>query len=84
MSSTRPNGKTRYLPLHPQLVALIDDYRTRHVTAGNPLLLPRESGRALDRHSVTRMITALRLSRSRHSDKSQAEIARQRPIMRCP
>src|SRR6202046_3927749 len=34
-----PAGKLRedrYLPLHPQLVALIDDYRTRHVAAGNP------------------------------------------------
>ena len=42
-----PVGKLRedrYLPLHPQLVALIDDYRTRHVPAGNPLLLPRENG----------------------------------------
>jgi site-specific recombinase XerD len=46
----------RYLPLHPHLVTLIDDYRTAHVTAGNPLLLPRENGRALDRHTVTRMI----------------------------
>ena len=38
-----PVGKLRedrYLPLHPHLVALIDDYRTRHVAAGNPLLLP--------------------------------------------
>jgi site-specific recombinase XerD len=55
-----PVGKLRedrYLPLHPHLVALIDDYRSRHVaTAGNPLLLPRENGRALDRHTVTRMI----------------------------
>jgi site-specific recombinase XerD len=54
-----PVGKLRqdrYLPLHPHLVALIDDYRARHVAAGNPLLLPRENGRALDRHTVTRMI----------------------------
>jgi hypothetical protein len=49
-------GEDRYLPLHPQLVTLIDDYRGRHVAAGNPLLLPRENGRALDRHTVTRMI----------------------------
>jgi site-specific recombinase XerD len=54
-----PVGKLhddRYLPLHPHLVTLIDDYRTRHVTPDNPLLLPRESGTALDRHTVTRLI----------------------------
>jgi hypothetical protein len=54
-----PVGKLRedrYLPLHPQLVALIDDYRTRHVAAGNPLLLPRENGKPADRHAVTRYI----------------------------
>jgi integrase len=35
-----PVGKLRedrYLPLHPHLVQLIDDYRTRYVTADNPL-----------------------------------------------
>ena len=54
-----PVGKLhedRYLPLHPQLVALIDEYRARYVPAGHPLLLPRENGRPLDRHTVTRMI----------------------------
>jgi site-specific recombinase XerD len=54
-----PVGKLhedRYLPLHPQLVTLIDEYRTRHVDADHPLLLPRENGRPLDRHTVTRMI----------------------------
>jgi site-specific recombinase XerD len=54
-----PVGKLRedrYLPLHPQLLALIDDYRARHVPAGHALLLPRENGRPLDRHTVTRMI----------------------------
>jgi site-specific recombinase XerD len=54
-----PVGKLRedrYLPLHPHLLALIDDYRTRHVDPANPLLLPRENGRALDRHAVTRYI----------------------------
>jgi site-specific recombinase XerD len=52
-----PVGKLRedrYLPLHPHLVELIDDYRTRYVAADNPLLLPRENGRPLDRHTVTR------------------------------
>jgi site-specific recombinase XerD len=54
-----PVGKLRedrYLPLHPQLVTLIDSYRAQHVPPGHPLLLPRENGRALDRHTVTRMI----------------------------
>ncbi len=63
-----PVGKLRedrYLPLHPHLVVLIDDYRTVHVPPDHPLLLPRENGRALDRHTVTRFInkagTAARL-----------------------
>ena len=54
-----PVGKLRedrYLPLHPQLVTLIDGYRAAHVPAGHPLLLPRENGRPLDRHTVTRFI----------------------------
>ena len=57
-----PVGKLhedRYLPLHPQLVTLIDSYRARHVPAGHPLLLPRENGRPLDRHTVTRMINEM-------------------------
>lgn len=54
-----PVGKLhedRYLPLHPHLITLIGDYRAAHVTADNPLLLPRESGTALDRHTITRLI----------------------------
>ncbi len=54
-----PVGKLRedrYLPLHPQLVQLIDSYRAAHVPADHPLLLPRENGRASDRHSVTRIL----------------------------
>jgi len=54
-----PVGKLRedrYLPLHPQLVQLIDDYRSAHVPVDHPLLLPRENGRPLDRHTVTRML----------------------------
>jgi site-specific recombinase XerD len=54
-----PVGKLhddRYLPLHPHLVGLIGDYRTAHVPADHPLLLPRENGRPLDRHTVTRLI----------------------------
>ena len=54
-----PVGKLhedRYLPLHPHLVTLIDDYRHAHVPADHPLLLPRENGRGLDRHAVTRIL----------------------------
>jgi site-specific recombinase XerD len=54
-----PIGKLhddRYLPLHPHLVTLIADYRATHVRPDNPLLLPRENGTALDRHTITRMI----------------------------
>ncbi len=54
-----PVGKLRedrYLPLHPHLVTLIDDYRAAHVSAGHPLLLPRENGTGLDRHAVTRIL----------------------------
>jgi site-specific recombinase XerD len=54
-----PVGKLRddrYLPLHPNLITLIDDYRAQYVPAEHPLLLPRENGRPLDRHTVTRMI----------------------------
>ena len=54
-----PVGKLRqdrYLPLHPQLVTLIDDYRSRHVDPSSLLLLPRENGKPADRHAVTRRI----------------------------
>ncbi len=51
-----PVGKLhddRYLPLHPHLVQLIGDYRSRYVAPANPLLLPRENGRPCSRHNVT-------------------------------
>jgi site-specific recombinase XerD len=54
-----PVGKLRedrYLPLHPNLLTLIDDYRAAYVPPDHPLLLPRENGRPLDRHTVTRFI----------------------------
>jgi len=54
-----PIGKLhddRYLPLHPHLVELIGDYRERHVRSDNPLLLPRENGKPMDRHGVTRYL----------------------------
>ena len=54
-----PVGKLhddRYLPLHPHLVTLIGEYRAAHVNPANPLLLPRENGTPLDRHTITRML----------------------------
>lgn len=54
-----PVGKLRedrYLPLHPHLVALIEAYRTQYVVPENPLLLPRENGKPVDRHAVTRYL----------------------------
>jgi site-specific recombinase XerD len=49
-------GEDRYLPLHPQLVTLIDQYRSAYVAPDHRLLLPRENGRPMDRHAVTRFI----------------------------
>jgi site-specific recombinase XerD len=49
-------GEDRYLPLHPQLVTLIDEYRNAYVAPDHRLLLPRENGRPLNRHAVTRLI----------------------------
>jgi site-specific recombinase XerD len=54
-----PVGKLhddRYLPLHPHLVELIGAYRDRHVHPDNPLLLPRENGKPMNRHGVTRYL----------------------------
>ena len=54
-----PVGKLhddRYIPLHPQLVTLIADYRQRFVQPDNPLLIPRENGKPMDRHGVTRYL----------------------------
>ncbi len=54
-----PVGKLhedRYLPLHPHLVTLIDEYRATFVDPENSLLLPNERGGPMDRHCVTRMI----------------------------
>jgi site-specific recombinase XerD len=51
-----PVGKLRddrYLPGHPHLVQLIEDYRSRYVAPSNPLLLPRENGKPCSRHNVT-------------------------------
>ena len=52
-----PVGKLRedrYLPLHPQVVDLIDTYRTAHVPDAHPLRLPRENGKTLDRQRMPR------------------------------
>jgi len=54
-----PVGKLhedRYLPLHPRLVELVANYRAAHVPDGHRLLLPRENGKSIDRHMVTRFI----------------------------
>jgi site-specific recombinase XerD len=54
-----PVGKLhddRYLPLHPHLVDLIGDYRSRFVSPTSSLLLPRENGKPMDRHGVTRYL----------------------------
>lgn len=54
-----PVGKLhedRYLPLHPRLVEIVNGYRTAHVPGRHKLLLPRENGKPLDRHTVTRFI----------------------------
>jgi hypothetical protein len=44
---------TRRLTRREGAVRLTGGYRTGHVPAGHPLLLPRENGRPLDRHTVT-------------------------------
>jgi Phage integrase family len=52
-----PIGKLRedrYLPLHPELVSLIGDYRQRWMPPGVPWLITRPNGTPLDRHAVTR------------------------------
>lgn len=53
-----PLGKLhndRYVPLLPQLVSLLDAWRTSHDDGGTGLLLTRD-GRPINRHSVTRML----------------------------
>jgi site-specific recombinase XerD len=52
-----PVGKLRedrYLPLHPELVRLIADYRRRWMPAETPWLITRPNGTPLDRHAVPR------------------------------
>ena len=54
-----PVGKLhedRYLPLHPQLVTLIDAYRASARPRGSSAAAAPRNGRPLDRHTVTRMI----------------------------
>jgi len=57
-----PVGKLhddRYLPLHPTLVGLIGDYRSRHVPDSHQLLIPNEKGNPLNRAAVTRMLNRI-------------------------
>jgi len=53
-----PVGKLhddRYVPLHPVLVALLDEWQATHTDTGLGLLLTND-GRPLNRHVVTRMV----------------------------
>src|SRR5205814_8093924 len=43
-------------PLHTHMLAQIDTYRTAQVDPSHSYLLPRENGRPLARHAVTRFI----------------------------
>jgi site-specific recombinase XerD len=57
-----PVGKLhndRYIPLHPQLVELLDDWSTTSPTNTTGLLLVNEDGRPLNRHIVTRMLNRI-------------------------
>ena len=57
-----PVGKLhddRYLPLHPALVTLIGDYRRGHVSDTNPMLLPFENGKPMNRPGVARMLDSI-------------------------
>ena len=55
-SRSASSARTATCPCTPSWSSLIDDYRSAHVPPDHPLLLPRENGRPLDRHAVTRMI----------------------------
>ena len=57
-----PVGKLhndRYVPLHPLLVELIDDYRARRGPSTSGLLVERDDGRAFDRRTVHRYVAAV-------------------------
>jgi hypothetical protein len=57
-----PVGKLhndRYVPLHPLLVELIDDYRARRGPSTSGLLVQRNDGRAFDRRTVHRYVAAV-------------------------
>ncbi len=81
-----PVGKLRedrYLPLHPELVTLIGDYRERHMPAGAPWLITRRNGTPLDRHAVTRHLNRAAAAaglghvhphQMRHTLATQAEV----------
>ena len=57
-----PVGKLhndRYVPLHPLLVELIDDYRTWRGPSTSGLLVQRDDGRAFDRRTIHRYVAAV-------------------------
>ncbi len=57
-----PVGKLhndRYVPLHPLLVDLIEDYRARRGPSTSGLLVQRDDGHAFDRRTVHRYVAAV-------------------------
>ena len=57
-----PVGKLhndRYVPLHPLLVELIDDYRAWRGPSTSGLLVQRDDGRAFDRRTIHRYVAAV-------------------------
>jgi len=57
-----PVGKLhndRYVPLHPLLVELIDEYRAWRGPSTSGLLVERDDGRAFDRRTVHRYVAAV-------------------------
>lgn len=57
-----PLGKLhndRYIPLHPQLVELLDEWTATHDDNGTGMLLTNKWGRPVDRHTVARMLNRI-------------------------
>jgi site-specific recombinase XerD len=57
-----PVGKLhndRYIPLHPHLVELLDDWTSTHEPNEHGLLLVTETGGPISRHVVTRMLNRI-------------------------
>jgi site-specific recombinase XerD len=57
-----PVGKLhndRYIPLHPQLVTMLEDWKSTRPDPRSPWLLTNEQRRPLDRHAVARMLNRI-------------------------